>query len=138
MLTAEVQDEYVRRYGGSGGDTSPIDAAEFVDPSGVFVVVYDDGMAIGMGGWRRYGSDGLGEIKRMYIRESARGRGLARILLAHLESTAAEAGIVRFVLETGLKQPEAIALYRSSGYVDVPPFGYYADYDDSVHLGKTF
>jgi GNAT superfamily N-acetyltransferase len=127
----------VRRYGDSEGDTSPIDAAEFVDPNGVFVILYDDGVPIGMGGWRRHGSDGLGEIKRMFVRESARGRGLARILLAHLESSAVEAGIRRFVLETGLEQPEAIALYRSSGYVDVPPFGYYADYDDSVHLGKT-
>jgi hypothetical protein len=41
------------------------------------------------------------------------------------------------VLETGVEQPEAIALYRSSGYVDVPSFGYYIDHDESVHLGKT-
>jgi len=90
-----------------------------------------------MGGWRRYGDDGVGELKRMYVRESARGRGVARLLLAHLERTAAAAGIRRLVLETGLAQPEAIALYRSSGYVDVPSFGYYIDHDDSVHLGKT-
>jgi GNAT superfamily N-acetyltransferase len=80
----------------------------------------------------------VGEIKRMFVREPARGRGLARLLLAHLESTAFEAGIRRFVLETGLEQPDAVALYRSSGYVDVPPFGHYADYDDSVHLGRDF
>jgi hypothetical protein len=40
------------------------------------------------------------------------------------------------VLETGIEQPEAIALYRSAGYVDVPSFGYYIDHDNSVHLGK--
>ena len=102
----------------------------------MFVIVYDDGVAVGMGGWRRYGTGGVGEIKRMFVRESARGRGLARLLLAHLESTGVEAGIRRFVLETGLEQPEAIALYRSSGFDDVPPFGHYADYDDSVHLGR--
>ncbi len=127
----------MRRYDVEEGDSSPIDAAEFVEPNGVFVVVHEDGVPIGMGGWRRYGTDGVGEIKRMYVKESARGRGISRLLLAHLERTAVDAGIRRFVLETGLAQPEAIALYRSSGYVDVEPFGYYVDYDDSVHLGKT-
>jgi GNAT superfamily N-acetyltransferase len=102
------------------------------------VLVLDDGVPIGMGGWRRYGNDGVGELKRMYVRESARGRGVARLLLAHLERTAAEAGIRRLVLETGVAQPEAIALYRSSGYTDVEPFGHYVGYADSVHLGKSF
>jgi GNAT superfamily N-acetyltransferase len=126
----------VRRYGDAEGDSSPIDAAEFMDPNGVFVVVHDDGVPIGMGGWRRYGTDGVGEIRRMYVRESARGRGIARLLLAHLERTAVEAGIRRLVLETGTAQPEAIGLYRSSGYVDVEPFGHYVGYSDSVHLGR--
>jgi len=136
LLTAEVQREYVRRYG-DDGDTSPIEATEFIAPNGLFVVVHDDGVPVGMGGWRRYGDDGVGELKRMYVRESARGRGIARLLLAHLERTASESGIRRLVLETGVEQPEAIALYRSAGYVDVPSFGYYIDHDDSVHLGKT-
>ena len=125
----------MRRYG-DDGDTSPIDATEFIAPNGLFVVVHDDEVPIGMGGWRRYGDDGVGELKRMYVRESARRRGVARVLLAHLERTAAEAGIRRLVLETGVAQPEAIALYRSAGYVDVPPFGHYAGHADSVHLGK--
>ncbi len=133
MLTAEVQREYQRRYEGDQ-DSSPITAGEFEPPNGLFVVLYDDGVPVGMGGWRKYGDDG--EIKRMYVRESARGRGLARILLAHLERTAVEAGIRRFVLETGLGQPEAIAMYRSSGYDEVTPFGHYVDYADSVHLGR--
>ncbi len=127
----------MRRYGGPEGDSSPIEAAEFVHPRGTFVIVLDDDVPIGMGGWRRYGDDGVGELKRMYVRESDRGRGVSRLLLAHLERSAAEAGIRQLVLETGTAQPEAIGLYRSSGYVDVPSFGYYVDHDDSVHLGKT-
>ena len=107
-----------------------------VAPNGLFVVVHDDGVPIGMGGWRRYGDDGDGELKRMYVRESSRGRGVARLLLAHLERTAAAAGIRRLVLETGTAQPEAIALYRSSGYVDVPAFGHYVGEPLSVHLGR--
>lgn len=137
-MTAEVQDEYRRRYGGSAGDASPIDAAEFAAPDGTFLVGEADGAAVAMGGWRRGGPAGArdAEIKRMYVRPGFRGRGYSRIVLAELERTAARAGITRLVLETGLEQPEAIALYRSCGYADVEPFGYYAGYDDSVHLAK--
>lgn len=136
LLTAEVQQEYQRRYGGEG-DTAPIDAAEFLAPDGYFAVAYEDGVPVAMGGWRRHGGTEA-EIKRMYVREAARGRGHARVLLTHLEQHAAAAGITRFVLETGLEQPEAIALYRSAGYEDVPAFGFYRDAPLSVHLGKTF
>jgi GNAT superfamily N-acetyltransferase len=136
-MTAEVQAEYGRRYGGDG-DVSPIDAAEFAPPVGHFVVLDVDGAAAAMGGWRRGGPQGDtdAEIKRMFVREPHRRRGLARLVLAELERTAAAAGVRRLVLETGDQQPEAIALYLSCGYVDEPAFGFYAAYDDSVHLAK--
>jgi hypothetical protein len=57
-------------------------------------------------------------------------------VLAELERTAAFAGVTRLVLGTGIKQPEAIALYRSCGYTDIPGFGHYADAPDAVHLAK--
>lgn len=138
LLTAEVQLEYVRRYGGEG-DTAPVDTTEFDGLGGRFFMVYVDGVPAAMGGWRRH--DPLAEwddaeIKRMYVRPAFQGRGLARLILAELERTAAEAGITRLILETGLAQPEAIALYRSAGFEDIPAFGYYADEPDSVHLGK--
>lgn len=138
-MTAEVQEEYRRRYGSPSGDASPIDAEEFVAPRGLFLVAYDGATAAGMGGWRRGGPAGEtdGEIKRMYVRPQFRGRGYSRRLLAELERTARAAGLDRLVLETGLEQPEAIALYRSAGYDDVEPFGYYAGYPDSLHLGKS-
>jgi GNAT superfamily N-acetyltransferase len=134
MLTAEVQAVYVERYGGEG-DTSPVDASEFDAPGGFFVMAYVDGEPAAMGGWRRHGQDG--EIKRMFVREAYQRRGLARALLAELERTAAAAGITRLILETGLMQPEAIALYRSAGYADVDAFGFYAGAELSVHLGKV-
>jgi GNAT superfamily N-acetyltransferase len=133
-----VQAEYGRRYGGDG-DISPIDVHQFDAPDGHFVMAYVDDEPAAMGGWRRGGpgGDGDGEIKRMFVRPAYARRGLARAVLAELERTAAAAGITRLVLETGTAQPEAIALYTSSGYEPVPAFGFYADYDDSVHLGKT-
>ncbi|OUZ08238.1 GNAT family N-acetyltransferase [Aeromicrobium sp. PE09-221] len=138
-MTEEVQEEYRRRYGGPDGDALPIDADEFLPPRGYFLAGYEDGVVAAMGGWRRGGpaGDDDAEIKRMYVRPAFRGRGYSRLILSELERSAARAGIVRLVLETGLEQPEAIALYRSTGYEDVEPFGFYAGNDDSVHLAKA-
>ncbi|GGS51877.1 N-acetyltransferase [Actinokineospora fastidiosa] len=132
-LIAEVQQEYVVRYGGP--DESPVDPAEFAPPLGLFLVGYEDGVPVATGGWRSHGTDA--EIKRMYVTGKARGRGYARRMLAELEATALAAGHERLILETGSKQPEAVALYRSAGYVDIPAFGHYADAPLSIHLGKV-
>jgi ribosomal protein S18 acetylase RimI-like enzyme len=76
------------------------------------------------------------EIKRMYVVEHARGRGIARRLLAHLEATAARAGADWALLETGSPQSAAIAMYRGRGYERAANFGYYADADGQVSLRK--
>jgi GNAT superfamily N-acetyltransferase len=132
-LIDEVQQEYVVRYGGVDGTL--VDPAEFSPPTGLFLVGYLDGDPVTCGGWRAHDPETV-ELKRMYVVPRARGRGLARALLAELESTAQRAGHRRLILETGRKQPEAVALYRSCGYLDVPKFGFYADAPDSIHLGK--
>jgi ribosomal protein S18 acetylase RimI-like enzyme len=131
-LISEVQQEYVVRYGGP--DSTPIDPAEFTPPSGLFLVGYLDGLPVASGGWRSRGDEA--EIKRMYVTPTARHRGLARQLLSELERTAAAAGHHRVVLESGSAQPEAIALYRSSGYIPIAPFGHYAGAPGAIHLGK--
>lgn len=128
-LVAEVQAEYVRRYGSP--DETPLRADYFELPRGAFFVGYLDGNAVATGAWRRrddvlaLGSASTAEIKRMYVAAAARGRGLARAMLAHLERTAAESGAEVMVLETGTEQPEAIALYSSAGYLPIPGFGHY-------------
>lgn len=137
-----VQGEYVVRYGGRDG--AAVDPDEFDPPHGLFAVAYDGDQPVAIGGWRRHDPGDYGglpgrrpaEIKRMYVAASERGRGLARVLLGYLEDTARRAGVDWLVLETGQRQPEALALYRSSGYIDVPHFGTYADAPEAVHLGK--
>jgi GNAT superfamily N-acetyltransferase len=132
-LIAAVQEEYTERYGGP--DDSPIDADEFEAPAGLFLVGYLGGEPVATGGLRRHG-DGEVEIKRMYVARSARGRGLSRLVLAELERRARGLGATRIVLETGMRQPEAIALYESSGYEPIPGFGHYQRSPLSRTFGK--
>lgn len=132
-LTELVQGEYVLRYGGR--DEAPMEVAEFLPPEGLFLLARLDGAAAGCGGWRDLGA-GRAEIKRMFTVGEYRNRGVARALLAELERTAAAAGIGELVLETGTVQPEAIALYESSGYRPIDGFGYYAGRRLSRSYGK--
>ncbi|HKS44032.1 MAG TPA: GNAT family N-acetyltransferase [Amycolatopsis sp.] len=131
-LIAEVQQEYVVRYGEP--DITPVDPAEFAPPQGLFVIGFLDEVPVACGGWRAHDHDA--EIKRMYVVASARGNGFARGVLAELERTAAVAGHSRVVLETGTMQPEAISLYRSSGYREILAFGVYKDSADCVCFAK--
>jgi GNAT superfamily N-acetyltransferase len=142
-LVERVQAEYVLRYGGP--DETPLDPLMFEPPAGSFFVGYDevDGRTepVATGAWRRttievFGTVRTAEIKRMYVVPEAQRRGLARRMLAHLETTAVQVGFEAMVLETGDKQPEAIALYESSGYVPVAGFGYYKDSPVSRCFGR--
>ncbi|HZA04677.1 MAG TPA: GNAT family N-acetyltransferase [Propionibacteriaceae bacterium] len=139
-LTEQVQQFYVGIYGGPDG--TPFTAEEFAPPNGGFLVGYVDGRPVAMGGWRLApyaapaGADRAAEIKRMFVADEARGRGFGRALLRALEEDAAAAGADWMVLETGEPQVAAVALYRGCGYVDIAPYGFYADKPTVVSLGK--
>ena len=141
-LNDQVQAEYHVRYG-DGGDATVLDPTHFEPPYGVYLIAYDEADSpIATGGWRAQDANGEGnldgdaELKRMYVVEHARGLGLARRILAALEEDARAAGRSRMVLETGTKQPEAIALYTSSGYEPCVKFGYYRFHEDSRCFAK--
>ncbi|WP_353943100.1 GNAT family N-acetyltransferase [Streptomyces sp. HUAS MG91] len=130
-LNDRVQLEYAERYGDEG-DVTPLDPTMFDAPRGHYLIAYDAaGVPLATGGWRTQDendegyADGDAELKRMYVTPEARGLGLARRILAALEEDARAAGRTRMVLETGTKQPEAIALYLSSGYEPCAKFGHY-------------
>ncbi len=139
-LTAQVQQFYVAIYGGPDG--TPFTAEEFTAPNGGFLVGYLDGRPVAMGGWRfapyakPAGAERAAEIKRMYVTDEARGRRFGRALLAALEDDARAAGADWMVLETGQPQVAAVGLYGSSGYVDIAPYGFYADKPEVISLGK--
>lgn len=121
-LIAEAMAELSRRYGGSGDDT-PVAATDFAPPVGAFFVAYAGDVLLGCAGWRAHGEDA--ELKRMFTVPAARGRGVARRVLTAIEDSARERGCKRVILETGDKQPEAIALYVRCGYERIEDFGYY-------------
>lgn len=134
-LIAEVQQEYVKRYGGF--DETTLDTAEFQAPNGAFFVGYLDGVPVICGGWRALPSwPGTAEIKRMFVLEAFRRRGLARLLLAHIEDSVRDAGYDQLWLETGVNQPEALALYASSGYEPIDGYGHYKDAPLARPMGK--
>lgn len=97
------------------------DDAAFTEPAGVFVVARLHGDAIGCGGVK-FHADGVGEIKRVWVAADARGLGLGRSLLADLEARAAAHGSRVVRLDTNRTLVEAIALYRATGYDEIPAF----------------
>ncbi|GAB3139930.1 GNAT family N-acetyltransferase [Marisediminicola antarctica] len=81
--------------------------------------------------------DGSGEIKRMFVHDSARGRGVARALLAAIDEAALTCGIHTLQLETGPEHVEAIALYLASGFAVIPNFGQYLGDEFSICMEKA-
>jgi GNAT superfamily N-acetyltransferase len=106
-------------------------------PSGAFLVAWLDGEPAGCGALKPLDSDpSIGEIKRMYTAPAARRRGISRLLLVRLEAAAAALGYGRVQLETGLAQPEAMALYASHGWHRIEPYGHYKHSPQSVCFAK--
>ena len=107
-------------------------------PKGAFLVAWLDGDPAGCGAVKPLDSDATkGEIKRMYTAPTARRRGVSRSLLVALEARAAALGYGYLQLETGLAQPEAIALYESHGWHRITPYGHYKHSPQSVCFAKV-
>ena len=100
------------------------------------VVAYENETAVGCGAFKEYESE-TAEIKRMFVREDVRGRGVAGEILAELEAWAKELNYSQCILETGVKQPEAIRLYQKSGYEIMTSYGQYLNVANSVCMRKT-
>lgn len=100
------------------------------------VVAYEDGKPAGCGAIKEFGP-GTMEVKRMYTLPGSRGKGMAGKVLGELERWAKELGCSKCVLETGLRQPEAIALYNKSGYSVIPNYGQYAGKYNSLCFEKS-
>ncbi|QDO94040.1 GNAT family N-acetyltransferase [Formosa sediminum] len=94
------------------------------------VVVYKNKIPVACGAIKTF-NDNTVEVKRMYTAQDYRGQVLATVVLKELEQWAAELHYTACVLETGLQQPEALALYHKNGYTLIPNYGQYAEIDNS-------
>ena len=99
------------------------------------VVAYENDFAVGCGAIKKY-DDETAEIKRMFVRQEARGKGIGVKVLTELENWATELNFSATILETGFKQPEAIRLYEKSAYEIMPNYGQYEGVENSVCMKK--
>lgn len=134
-LIEELNAELSRTYPEQGATHFRLDADEVAQGRGAFLVAVRDGRPVGCGAVRRIDGS-AGELKRMYVRPQQRGRGVGRALLAALEDEARALGLSRLVLETGVRQKEAIALYQSCQFSIIPAFGEYVSSPLSLCMAK--
>jgi putative acetyltransferase len=134
-LITRLNAELSGRYPEVGATHFRLDAGEVAPGVGAFLVAYAGEEPVGCGAVRGLDAS-TAEIKRMYVVPGARRLGVGRALLAALEERARALGRTRILLETGLRQPEARALYREAGFVETAPFGEYLGSALSVCMAK--
>jgi len=111
--------------------------ADLKRPDVLFIGGRIEGRLVASGAAKIMHDDGdYAEIKRVFVRDRYRGRGLSRAIMQHLETELCERGITLFRLETGVKQPAALGLYRRLGYRERSPFGCYRADPLSVFMEK--
>ena len=135
-LIQSLNAELSERYPEDGANHFRLDPEEVAEGRGAFFVVYRDSHPLGCGAIRMLDAD-TAEIKRMYVAPGARGHGIGRMILDSLQSEARRLGARRLVLETGERQPEAVALYARAGFARIPAFGEYIGSPLSVCMAKT-
>lgn len=116
-------DELTRRYGGSD-EAKHLSVEELLPPEGVFLVSRLDAHPVGGVGLRRIAAPDLnyGEVKRLWVRPDLRRQGVGATLMRTIEHTAVRLGYRQLYLETGYAQPEAVELYRTTGWTPVEAF----------------
>jgi putative acetyltransferase len=134
-LIAALNAELSASYPEPGATHFRLDPDEVADGRGAFLVASRAGRPIGCGAVRRI-DPRTGELKRMYVRPEERGRGVGRALLGALEAQARALGLTRLVLETGIRQTEAIALYQRCGFKNIRPFAEYVSSPLSICMAK--
>jgi GNAT superfamily N-acetyltransferase len=142
-LMADLTERYAADSVGDGNDPEVVNlwavrTEQVTPPAGVFLVAWLDRVPVASGAVRPLpgGADGVGEVKRMYTAPEARRRGASRAILAELEALAKGFGYRRLQLETGSRQPEALALYAAAGWHEITPYGQYAGDTESVCFAK--
>jgi putative acetyltransferase len=133
VLIGELDNDLFMRYPEIQQFYMPLNKVEYID---AVVIAYELEKPVGCGSFKIREQDSV-EIKRMYVRPDERGKGIAQKILDELLTWAKELGFQKALLETGLKQHEAICLYEKSGFVRIDNFAPYQDMPNSICYMKT-
>jgi putative acetyltransferase len=134
LLVKHLDEELGERY---GKEQEGYTAHNIIDHNGHVILVYDNNRPVACGCFRPMQDDGAVEIKRMFTKPAHRGRGTAKKILLQLEVWAKEKGFTKCRLETGIKQPEAVAVYIKSGYSLIDNYGPYVGNPNSICMQKS-
>jgi putative acetyltransferase len=134
-LIAEMSSELARLYDHADDGSGNFRPEDVLVPRSVFLVCRIAGRAVACGALRPIDAN-CAEIKRMYVAPAWRGHGLARAILHALERFAVDNGYTSVRLETGVRQPQAIAFYESAGYRRIPSYGSYTGSPHSICFEK--
>ena len=119
-----------------GADHAFYDQFNKLDRIKNFIILYKDDLPVGCGALKEY-ELGVAEVKRMFVKPEYRGKGLASLILKELEAWAAELSFQKCILETGIRQPDAISLYKKNGYRLIPNYGQYKGVEESLCFEKS-
>ena len=133
VLTDKLDAELHDRYGTS---QSAYDGLNVIESLNTAIVGYIDKRPVACGCFKVIDKDTI-EVKRMYVDAGYRGNGFSVILLQALENWGSELGYTQIILETGKKQPEALALYKKCRYDIIDNYGPYKDMENSICMRKT-
>ncbi|MEI7779472.1 MAG: GNAT family N-acetyltransferase [Actinomycetes bacterium] len=143
-LAAAQQTELNVRYG-AGLTESEIDRVRStpqppLSPAARWLLIEEEGQAVGCVAVQSLAASHdrpqTGEIKRLFVRLESRGHGHSRMLMTAAEELARTLGFIDLWLETGMKQPEAMSLYETSGWTPITPYGYWRDSPNSRAFAK--
>lgn len=132
LLVKRLDQDLLTRY---GAEQALYDAKNIIENNQTVVVAYLDNAPVGCGCFKAFDNSSV-ELKRMFVHDDARGKGIASAILTELEHWAKEIGYKTMVLETGNKQQEAIALYLKHGYYLTEQYGEYIGMPSSLCYSK--
>ena len=131
-LISHLDNELYDRYGELQNEYNKYNKIEFNEN---VVIAYNEEIPIGCGCFKEYEEETV-EIKRMFVNKNYRGRGISKVILSRLENIAFEKGYKKAILETGIKQLEAVGLYSKQGYKKIENYGQYAGMESSICMLK--
>jgi GNAT superfamily N-acetyltransferase len=138
LLISQLNMDLYSRYPEPGALVFSLEAADIEDGVGTLLMAELDGEPVGCGAYRMVDDQpGSAEMKRLYVTLAGRGKKIGRALLAELERAASTFGVERFVLETGPRQPEAMRVFESAGYVVCEPWGQFVGKEYSICMAKV-